>query len=611
MSSQGNHYVARLDELAERPADPGQREHWYTQRLALHIEEAERVLNALMDAGRAILISWSSGKDSSALANLILTTAAKRRWGGHLYIVHSDTGIENPEIVLYARGEMDRIRQYADQHGLNVDIHVVGPTAANDWVNRVIGGKEMPVFANTSQRRCSTNYKRVPIQNKLNDLSKRTDANGLAPVNAIGTRFDESAVRNRNMTGRGEIHTLRHDEGTGEDRLSLICHWTTDDVWRYLIMAGTGYYDAYSDFEDTERIYKDAAGASCSIVADKILGKQNPGGCGSRHGCWGCTAVGVDKSMVAMVEGDARYQYMRGLNRLQRFLIATQYDLDRRTWVGRTLVGPDFKPLDGRGLEQADRVYVKVQPDGYSPAMLRELLRYLLTIDAREQEAAHALGIKPRFQVVPAQQLISIDVYWAQYGHATQPFEALRIWDEVYHQGKRYDVPDLETVKPVAIPAPRFIDITRDWQAMRSLDPLMGIRSPLMEMHEGKDCIGTITVTGNRPHTAPEKIRDDVIMMDFNTARTFEVSVEGAYNLIDYERDDLLAQPFTPGDHACAMTLTTYLHYGVVAIPKSQRRKMDDIARRTTMKHRLGLTGDVDVRALIDRSQQETYYRTD
>ncbi|MHB1321867.1 MAG: hypothetical protein ACYCY0_09935 [Acidithiobacillus ferrivorans] len=87
-----------------------------------------------------------------------------------------------------------------------------------------------------------------------------------------------------------------------------------------------------------------------------------------------------------MIEPDPRYYYLRRLNQLQRFLINTRWDFSRCNWMGRSVDAADG--------------YMTIAPDVYSPDMLRDLLRYALTIDMEEITTARATGKKPRFQLI-------------------------------------------------------------------------------------------------------------------------------------------------------------------------------------------------------------------
>ena len=71
-------------------------------------------------------------------------------------------------------------------------------------------------------------------------------------------------------------------------------------MWEYLGLCAAGVIPAYSDFAETMRIYRDAGGSSCVIVADmKLQGQSKP--CSARTGCWICTKVKTDHSATQMM----------------------------------------------------------------------------------------------------------------------------------------------------------------------------------------------------------------------------------------------------------------------------------------------------------------------
>lgn len=78
--------------------------------------------------------------------------------------------------------------------------------------------------------------------------------------------------------------------------------------------------------------------------------------------------------------------------------------------------------------------------------MLEELFQICLTIDAREREAAHALGISPRFQLLTAEQIIAIDAIWSLQGYHL-PFHGLYLYKKIVIEGHRYETPKIE-LKP-------------------------------------------------------------------------------------------------------------------------------------------------------------------
>lgn len=411
----------------------------------------------------------------------------------------------------------------------------------------------------------------------LNHLAKRGGSD-VEPVILLGTRYEESEERARSMLERGEsdVEVRRGVDAAGKPGnlfLSPIAHWTADDVWEYLGYVRAGAIDGYSDFDETFRLYSAAVGGSCVVVAeDMSKALKSSKACGARFGCWACTAVSADQSMENMLAMDERYAYMRGLNKLRNFLANTRWDMDRRTWLGRTIE-------DG---------YVRISPDVYSPAMLEELLRYCLTIDAREAEDARALGIRPRFQLIGVEQLFAIDAMWSLQAYH-RPFHALKVYQEIA-DGARYDVPQLQPVpRPKEIPA-RYLWVGEDWDDGEGLR-YTGLNSAVHELTamDSPGCMGS------------KKLADGRLVMDVNTGPLMEVDVEAAFFILD-EAKELISR--FHDDPRCCPT-QAYRHYlglGMLSIKSGLQGEVDRILRRSSFKVREGLAGAVDWRELWGRA---------
>lgn len=412
-------------------------------------------LKRLFIAGHPLICACSFGKDSSAVLTIVLAAARQALAEGFrpfIVVTHSDPGIENPEMRNYADREIVKLRAYADKCGLEIDIQVATPALNTGWASRVISGRGMPAFPGGSGD-CTTDFKIKP-QMKLAaqvfaSLKGRFE---LEPVTLIGTRFEESAQRGRNMAGRGENETTPVRNKSGNLTLSVIANWTEYDVYELVGYANNNLLENYSDLKDMYNLYRDGAGGGCVInFAEKsaaiAAANKQGGGCGSRFGCYFCTKVANDKSLESMVALEPeRYGYMKGLNLLREYLIATRWDMYRRMWVGRTITNG----------------WISIQPDSYSPQFCLELLRLSLTLDAREIEASTKLGIKPRFEIISLQSLVLIDATWSLQGYS-KPFEAIRVWDEVMNQGKRFDVPVSETYKRPSMPPTRYYFVGDAW----------------------------------------------------------------------------------------------------------------------------------------------------
>lgn len=549
---------------------------------------AQAVLERLLRHGAPVAVSWSAGKDSSVALNLLLSTAAALRRNGveipPIVVTHADTLVENPSMRQYARREMKQVMAYARKHRLNVRVDVATPSLTESWTVRVIGGRALPSFPGTN-RDCSLEMKGWPMKRLrkavLRELEK--DAGGAdrpEPVVLLGTRYSESTVRGANMRERGEsdVEVRRGVDENGKPShlfLSPIAHWSTDDVWEYLGMVRGGALDGYSDFEETMRVYADAMGVSCVIVAeDMSKAVKSTKACGARHGCAVCTATGDrDASMENMLERDERYAYMRPLNQLRNFLMATRWDMDRRSWLGRTIKNG----------------YVRIGPDAYSPAMMEELLRYALTIDQDEREAAAAEGIPARFELVSIPQLFAIDAMWSlQAFH--KPFHALAIWDEVVRLGVRYPVPQVPTyVKPKTMPE-RYLHVGDDWEDGHRF-AYTGLRSVVHEMAsiDNDGCMGN------------KELADGRAVLDMNTGSALEFELDVCYFVLDDLKRLMREYHDKPGSDP-TYAYSYYAGLGMMSVKSGMQGEIDQIMRRSHWKVRQGVAGQIDGRTLYEKA---------
>lgn len=539
---------------------------------------ARQIIASLLGARHPICASWSAGKDSSVVLNLLLTTAAELQSQGvavpPIIVTHADTGIENPEMTAYAQEEMRRVHQFAAQHRLEVAIKTAHPALNDTWAVRVLSGRALPSFPG-NHRDCTTDWKIRPMRKLRKAALKsltRPELGWAEPITLVGTRYDESVVRGAAMRSRGDSDIfLRRSEADGL-LLTPIANWSADDVWEYLGNVRAGVATGYSDFDETFRVYADAMGSSCVIVGEDSSTPTSSKACGARHGCALCTVVQNDKSMENMLE-QPRYAYMQGLNNLRNFLAATRWDLERRNWLGRTI-------RDG---------YLRLHPDTYSPQMTADLLRYSLTIDAEEREAARQAGIRPRFELVNIQQLFAIDAIWSlQALHP--PYEALRIYRDVAIHGRRYEIPHVEPLaKPSPFPAILHWHVGHDWDQGERYT-YTGLRDALSELAASDEsgCMPNRTLPSGQE------------VIDVNRGPLFDIEVETAYFLLD-ELDELLDR--TKGQPPT----TAYMHYarlGLLTVKAGMEAEIDSILRRSNFKIRTGLQDNAAVIELYQQAAQ-------
>lgn len=552
------------------------------------VERAVGAVTRLIEDGHPLAVAYSGGKDSSVMAALVLEAARRAKERGlvlpPILFTHARTGIDNPAMDMVAQIEIKRIEAYGRAQGLPVRVDIAAPALNDSWAVRIISGRALPTFANSSSRDCAINWKLIPQKRQRKAAFKELKASG-EPVILVGTRFDESSGRATRMNERGELDTevwtdeVRNAAGKiqrVENRLSPIAHWTQEDVWVFLSELSSGQRTSYTDAKDLWDVYRDGGNSSCAVVADDTM-KANSKACGARFGCALCTAVGRDKSLEAMLESDEKYRYLIPLNRLQRFLVDTQYDLSRRSWLGRTI------KEDG---------YIAIGPDAYSPAMQRELLAYAMTADRDERDAARRLGIKPRFELINLKQLLAIDAIWSIQGYQPRPFEAIHIWEAVYERGESFIPPEIDTSQfDKKIPKPRWLHVGQ-WDGDAGFDPMYSGARHLMA-----DLVGA-TEAGGCMHNV--ELGDGRVVMAIETSDMFDVDNEGAQLFMDFEVLDSRIHDRCARDGSAA----AFHHYQVLGTLSTSKRHVgiiDDMMRRATWKQRNGVF-DMSVEELLHRS---------
>jgi DNA sulfur modification protein DndC len=357
-----------------------------------------------------------------------------------------------------------------------------------------------------------------PQERLVKQLNNRAvSASGLEIVPIVGTRLDESATRAKRMTDRGASATTPVRNDTNRLVLSLIAHWKLSDVWDTIEMLadpGSSPYVAPISPESIERLftlYRDANDGVCGVT----LGDGgNTKICGSRFGCHVCTVSGdEDKSMESMLV-DSRYSYMQPLNDFRNLLLAAQNDFDTREVLGRSV---------------SEAEYIGIQPDVYSYSFRRQLLRYLLSINANERDRAEqmeadiAMGrvedtpdnrmmSSPMFENVTMSQLAIVDWHWGMNYQAEHAFPALSIWYEVNILNRRALPPKRLTTPKLTLPTKRWFKVGNCDHAGIPSEGLRSAENELWNRHRHPERPFTYGMAGDEKTVWFEE--DDVLSVD-------------------------------------------------------------------------------------------------
>jgi len=525
--------------------------------------KAVESIRSLFSQGKTACVSFSAGKDSSAVMHLTVEAAREAKANGQnprVVVLSSDTGVENPELALLLRREHAKLRRVLARDSISHDVIMTQPSLASSWAVRVLGGNKLPSFPGASHE-CAIDFKVEPMRKARNALFRRTGKD--AVVTLLGTRYDESVTRAHAMASRQEVGHRPYRNDEGELVMSPLAFWTSDDVWELLGLARSGALASYSDFEDTFRLYADAGGTSCAVISDAITEgvKAARGGCGARFGCFTCVAVSCDRSLAAMVESDQQYAYMAGLGRLRDHIALARYDYSKRYWVHRG--------ISAQG--------VKLEPDCFSPAFLLELFRYAASLDYEERQAARRDGHRPRFQLLSRQAVVVIDALWSLNGFHP-PHTALLEWRSI-SEGKTHfpvPVPSTSGSLPQRFPKALWVAADATWDGSRH------------ELAGGFLDVETMLAD---PCVPVETRADGRAIPTFQTERRMEVDIESLEMALDFEWDAILERHrAAAGDWTSGYRFWT--QFGTLSLTPAQTGEHDKILRRTAWRARNGFLGE-------------------
>ncbi|HCQ7343252.1 TPA: phosphoadenosine phosphosulfate reductase family protein [Escherichia coli] len=417
------------------------------------------IYKALTD-GWTMSLAYSSGKDSECVLHLFLMALVRATRNGtnisqHHYVIHTDTGIENPAVRWLADTKLAELEAFVEKHQLPLSIVIGKPGLTSGWTGRILSGRGLPTFSNSSARQCSIDLKVDPARRARAEYMRGLPKAVRQRVCLLlGSRDAESTTRAMNIEKKGgSAEDVKQTKEGGE--LYPIRHWHQGNVWEFLLSSGDEARFALPSYlpnnNETAELYKEATGECVWTGSEKAKSA-----CGSRFGCYLCQAVGLDRSMENLLNADPeKYGYMAILNRLQRFIAKRRYAWEDRHPVGRTVY---------------EGGYIKIQPDVYSPKFLERLLHICCSADYVEQQRADdvaeklAYGLlednahnrrmsRPQFRIVSEEAVVHVDFMWAFHHFNDKPFRALEIYHRVWAHGE-LDLLTDEPTMPVVPQSP-------------------------------------------------------------------------------------------------------------------------------------------------------------
>lgn len=358
---------------------------------------------------RPWMIGYSGGKDSTLLCQLVfemlLSLPEYKRWKP-VYIVTSDTLVENPIIKKYMHRMSAAMNLASEEQKLNVQAHMIYPETRQTFWSLVIGlgypTPEPPGF-----RWCTERLKINPS----NAFTYNTIKKDGEIVILLGVRKAESAARSRSISSReieGKI-LVPHEQIPKAYVYSPLADVKNENVWEYLLKSdgksawGTDNNYLYSLYQGENLGEEDSVVGQVNKDNMKVTGN-------SRFGCWICTMVKEDKSLKNFIDHGATE------------LIPLR---DFRNWLVELRSNPEARDYRRRN----GSVYIMANGEyGRGP----------FTMDARKEILRRLLRLENEtgFDLISIEELKTIDKMWEDEGDLSR-----RALVDIYYEEKHERLP--------------------------------------------------------------------------------------------------------------------------------------------------------------------------
>jgi len=298
---------------------------------------------------RPWLIGYSGGKDSTLLVSLVYEAMKRLRDAGgtlskKVYVITSDTMVENPIVKNYMHSSSDNINKAARRDNINMQAEIIYPEAEQTFWSRVIGlgypTPEPPGF-----RWCTERLKINPMNKFVNERIKESGE----IIILLGVRKGESLSRLKTISAReieGKLLNM-HNDIANAYVYNPITEIPNELVWEFLLKDDCKSPWG-SDMKYLFNLYQGENLGEEKSVLGEIDRDKIPVTGNSRFGCWYCTMVKEDKSLQNFINKSKDKKEVEMLTLLRNFrnrLLEMREDCEFRDTKRRN--GSVYKKADG------------------------------------------------------------------------------------------------------------------------------------------------------------------------------------------------------------------------------------------------------------------------
>ena len=277
------------------------------------------------------ILGFSGGKDSTLLLQLvvesILTISPDQRTR-QVFVLSNDTLVESPVYQSQVVKSLNLISEGIAALGLPIEVIQTYPEDDwTFWVNLLGRGYPAP---NRNFRWCTDRMKIRPTTTFIRD---KASASGEV-ILLLGVRKAESIARAQRMEKYSatelEGRLSPHNDVKGCLIFRPILNLSNDDVWHILLNVRAPWG---GDHRELVTLYRNAQGGECPFVVSEA-DSPSCGSTSARFGCWTCTVVDKDSSLIGLI--DSGFEYLEPLSKFRERLKAVSNTPEYRSKVRRS-----------------------------------------------------------------------------------------------------------------------------------------------------------------------------------------------------------------------------------------------------------------------------------
>ncbi len=285
------------------------------------------------------LIGFSGGKDSVILAHLVVETllsiSPDERHTRNVLVVCNDTLVESPLFQKHVDRTLVSMQDGFDALRLPVRVVKTLPEPKDTfWFNMLGKGYPAP---NPSFRWCVDRLKIRPTKTFLKNATTESGESLLL----LGVRKAESATRAKRIErfsrSNNYSRLVPHDDIPGCSIFRPIMDLATEEVWSFLRTSSAPWG---GDYTSLETLYQEANAGDWPFILDSGTA-PSLGPILARFGCWTCTVVEKDRTMVNLIDaGHTDLEPLRAFRDRLREISSTPTYRSKTKRDGRHGLGP-------------------------------------------------------------------------------------------------------------------------------------------------------------------------------------------------------------------------------------------------------------------------------